>query len=323
MAMTKGDAAAVRPPESPLVTTDDGVHRPTDAIICATCFETSSAKGPPIHGEDGINLRDRYAHRPKTYLGLCTNNSPNFFQSLGPNSFQGAGSLLIMMEQAHKYMAEILRRMALGNMKTIQPKRKHVNNFSDYCDEYFRRTVYTADCVSWYKTQDRVTALWPGSSVHALHALESVRLDDFGWFGNGSTAGETNVVEKTEALTWCLDGTNFLGEPVDGKETGSDEIKEIPERDDGNCNDMKHGFQRSSEPKEVAESTVQTGVKRSKEAVGLEHVSADAGAFMPLLERCVAHLPRKIIDSASYRSTHAEPVHSLCLSTQRRLEERQ
>lgn len=221
------------------VVTSDGVHRPVDAIICATGFETSPGAGFPIYGEDGINLREKYAYRPKTYLGLCTNNFPNFFQSLGPNSFQGAGSLLIMIEQAHKYMAQILKRMAYGNLKTMQPKRKQVLNFTNFCDEYFQQTVYSADCVSWYKTPltdvadkskggMRVTALWPGSSIHALRALESVRWDDyelgnvddndFGWFGNGTTAGDTGVSADTDALTWYLNGTNFLDQPVCIKE---------------------------------------------------------------------------------------------------------
>ncbi|KIV89327.1 hypothetical protein PV10_08903 [Exophiala mesophila] len=215
------------------ITTADGVYRQVDAIICATGFETSPGQGFPIYGEDGVNLREKYAVRPKTYLGLCTNNFPNFFQSLGPNSFQGAGTLLVMMEQAHKYMAQILRRMAYGDLKTIQPKKRQVENFTSYCDKYFENTVYTAGCASWYTTKlkdptgagngaTKVTALWPGSSVHYLRAMESVRWEDyelenidtsdFGWFGNGRTVGEVGVTQDAEALTWYLNQTNFLGD---------------------------------------------------------------------------------------------------------------
>lgn len=220
------------------VTTSDGVRRPVDAIICATGFETSPAFGFPIYGQDGVNLRKKYETRAKTYLGLCTNNFPNFFQSLGPNSFQGAGSLLIMMEYAHRYMAEILRRLAYGNVKTIQPKRRQVENFTNYCDEYFKSTVYSADCVSWYKTASadatskeqkaaRVTALWPGSSLHALHALRSVRWEDFemetcdgnefGWFGNGWSVDEKDIGTDVEALTWYLKEAQTLDDPLGGK----------------------------------------------------------------------------------------------------------
>ncbi|KAH7141757.1 hypothetical protein EDB81DRAFT_843287 [Dactylonectria macrodidyma] len=216
------------------ITTTHGVRRPIDAIICATGFETSPRFGFPIFGRDGVNLREKNAIRPKSYLSLCTDNFPNFFQSLGPNSFQGAGSLLLMMEQTHIYMGKILQRMAYGNVKTIVPKRKQVENFTNYCDEYFQKTVYTTDCVSWYKAappgssvkeqqEARVTALWPGSSVHAMKALESVRWEDyemetydgndFGWFGNGLTEGDQNVdPDHIEQLTWYLNDTRFLHE---------------------------------------------------------------------------------------------------------------
>lgn len=131
------------------------------------------------------------------------------------NSKQGAGSLLVILEHAHLYMSQILRRLAYGNIKTIEPKRKQVENFTNYCDEYFKCTVYTTDCVSWYKAPPRpgasveeqknarITALWPGSSVHAVKALELVRWEDyemetvndndFGWFVNGWTLGDQKV----------------------------------------------------------------------------------------------------------------------------------
>lgn len=211
------------------VITADGTKRPVDAIICATGFDTSPGQGFPIYGRDGINLREKYRIRPKTYLGLCTDNFPNFFQSLGPNTWQGGGSLLIMMEYAHNYMGQILRKLAYGNIKTIEPKRKQVENFTNYCDEYFKRTVFSANCVSWYKTttaagEPRVTALWPGSSIHALKVLEAPRWEDFemeasdgndfGWFGNGWTMGEKDTGDNKEALTWYLNNTKFLDEPL-------------------------------------------------------------------------------------------------------------
>ena len=224
------------------IITDDGKHRPVDAIICATGFQTSPGGGFPILGRGGVNLRHRYAQRPETYLGLCTDGFPNFFQSLGPNSFQGAGSLLVMMEQVHGYVAEILGRMAYDNIGIVEPKRKHVQNFTAYAEKYFERTVYTADCASWYKSpppgkessasleerkRGRVTALWPGSSLHATKAMSKVRWEDFettpydgnefGWFGNGCILGETGGNVQTEAVTWYLNETGFVDDIGIGK----------------------------------------------------------------------------------------------------------
>ncbi|KAE8408281.1 hypothetical protein BDV37DRAFT_296468 [Aspergillus pseudonomiae] len=208
----------------------DGKHRPVDAIVCATGFETSPGSGFPILGRQGVNLRQRYAECPETYLGLCTDGFPNFFQSLGPNSFQGAGNLLITIEQTHLYISEILTRMAYDNIGLVEPKRSQVENFTKYAEEYFKRTVYSAECASWYKSsppgtspqaqkRGRVAALWPGSSLHAIRALRRVRWEDFevspydgndfGWFGNGWTVKE-KAPHVDDGMTPYLDHTGFV-----------------------------------------------------------------------------------------------------------------
>ncbi|CBF87325.1 hypothetical protein AN9282.2 [Aspergillus nidulans FGSC A4] len=211
------------------ITTSCGTHRPVDVIVCATGFQIGG--GFPVIGRDGVNLRDKYRQRAETYLGLATDGFPNFFQSLGPNSFQGAGNLLIMMEQIHSYLAQLISRMAYDNIGLVEPKRAQVERFTNYCDTYFDRTVYSADCVSWYKSsppgasledrkKGRVTTLWPGSSLHCLKALEKVRWEDyklqpydgneFGWFGNGWTVAERQEQVDAATLTPYLDTTDFI-----------------------------------------------------------------------------------------------------------------
>jgi len=215
------------------IVTKDGIRRPIDAIVCATGFHTAPGSGFPIYGRDGINLREKTRIHPKSYLGLSTDNFPNFFQSLGPNTFPGTGNLLIMIEHTHQYIAKILHRFAYGAVRTIEPKRRQVDNFTNFCDQYFKKTVYTEDCVSWYKAPprnpggaERITALWPGSSIHAVRALSEVRWDDydieyqddddFGWFGDGSTLGEADprIASNLEDLTWYINKTGFLHNPL-------------------------------------------------------------------------------------------------------------
>lgn len=258
------------------VITADGTKREVDTIICATGFDTSPGQGFPIYGRDGINLREKYRIRPKTYLGVCTDNFPNFFQSLGPNTWQGGGSLLIMMETVHDYMGQILRKLAYGNITTIEPKRKQVENFTNYCDEYFKRTVFSANCVSWYKTttaagEPRVSALWPGSSLHGVKVFETPRWEDFemesydgndfGWFGNGWTMGEKQQGDNRESLTWYLNNTKFLHEPL------------VPE-------EPKEMAEQAIIPKEVAqqepeEQVVKEQVVKEKEATNQDTAQSE------------------------------------------------
>lgn len=215
------------------IVTYDGMHHPVDAIVCATGFLTSAgARGFPIIGRDGTNLRERYLQRSETYLGLATDNFPNFFQSLGPNAFQGAGNLLIMIEAIHHYVGQIIEKMAYGNVGIVEPKPESVQAFTNHCEEYFKRTVYIEECDSWYKSsppgatreerrRGQVTAIWPGSSLHAINALKTVRWEDFvtkpydgntfGWFGNGWTMAEKDPKrEEIESFSWYLNKTNIL-----------------------------------------------------------------------------------------------------------------
>ncbi|KAL4967067.1 flavin-containing monooxygenase [Aspergillus stella-maris] len=211
------------------VVTACGKHRPVDAIVCATGFQIGG--GFPILGRRGVNLREKYNERPQTYLGLATDGFPNFFQSLGPNSFQGAGNLLITMEQIHSYVAQILSRMAYDNIGLVEPKPAQVEGFTRFCEAYFKRTVYSEKCASWYKTSPpgasleeretgQVTTLWPGSSLHCLKALERVRWEDYnlhtydgnemGWLGNGWTMAERQEQVDGVAMTDYLDYTEFV-----------------------------------------------------------------------------------------------------------------
>jgi cation diffusion facilitator CzcD-associated flavoprotein CzcO len=215
------------------ITTTDGVHRAVDSIICATGFDTSYRGRFPIYGRGGVNLRERYNKRQETYLSLAVDDFPNFFQSLGPNAGLGNGSLLVVIEAVCLYVAQILEKMAKGNVKTIEPKQKAVQNFTNYCDAFFKRTVFSAECGSWYKSappnateeerkQGRVTALWPGSSIHAARTLEKVRFEDFemttvddnefGWIGDGWSAAER--ANDAEGLSWYINNTTFTHHPL-------------------------------------------------------------------------------------------------------------
>ena len=65
-----------------------------------------------------------------------------------------------------------------------------------------RDTIWKSGCRSWYKSHTvdgRVSALWPGSSLHYLEAMQYIRADDFdveyagnrfAWLGNGFSQTE-------------------------------------------------------------------------------------------------------------------------------------
>ncbi|KAK5086640.1 hypothetical protein LTR05_003808 [Lithohypha guttulata] len=242
------------------IITSDGKNRPVDAIVCATGFDTSFQGRFPVIGRNGQNLQDRYRARAETYLSIGTDNFPNYFQSLGPNSGVGNGNLLMIIEAVQDYVGQILRKMATGHVRTIEPKAKAVKNFTDYCDAFFKRTVFSAECGSWYKSsppwvtdpeerkRGRVSAIWPGSSIHAIKALSAPRWEDFemttvddnefGWFGDGWGIAERN--QDLEGLSWYLNDTKFTHEDLK-VETKAEEVSSEQKLSDGDLHKDKAG----------------------------------------------------------------------------------
>ena len=217
-ALTQDNVSFVSEPiskvtESGIVTTD-GTLRKVDAIICATGFDTSFAQRFPIYGIDGLDLNAKWQKYPDTYLSMSTSGVPNLFIAHGPSSGLGVGSLTIVLERTCDYVCSVISKMQKDRVATIQPKREACDSFRVYCENWFKKTVFSLPCRSWYKrgtTDGPVTALWPGSALHFVKALEKPRFEDYeytyvhgcdtAWLGNGFTVSERDFVsDKSQYL---------------------------------------------------------------------------------------------------------------------------
>ncbi|BDD61661.1 hypothetical protein MAP00_006699 [Monascus purpureus] len=195
------------------ILTADGKHHPIDVLVCATGFDTTFSPRFSIIGRGGVSLSDRWKDTPETYLSLATDGFPNYFISLGPNAALGEGNLLLLVEKSIDYFTECLKKMQRDNIRSMSPRLEAVQRFTKHCDQYFSRTVFNMKCRSWYKggSEDgRVTALWPGSSLHSLKALKFPRWEDWeyeyvnnnpnGWIGDGWTENEKNKTINVDYL---------------------------------------------------------------------------------------------------------------------------
>ncbi|GAA6008727.1 flavin-containing monooxygenase [Rhodotorula paludigena] len=184
----------------------EGNHREYDTIVCATGFDTSYRPRIPIIGRNGSNVQDLWTNVPAHYLSMAIGpDHPNFFVINGPNSSLGSGSLLLLFEKEVDYIAKCIDKMCREEIRTMSVKQEAVNDWMEYTHTYFQRTVFATKCRSWYKRgleEGAVVALWPGSALHAVEALEHPRYEDFdytlaspsknrfGWAGNGWTTTE-------------------------------------------------------------------------------------------------------------------------------------
>jgi cation diffusion facilitator CzcD-associated flavoprotein CzcO len=113
-----------------------------DALVCATDF---NAVGPPpfaVTGRNGASLVERYKPYPETYLSMAIDGFPNYFMMLGPNAGVCSGSLTMILEMEGDYVTKCIRKLQKEDYVTMTPKRERVKDFSQYIDEYFKKTVH-------------------------------------------------------------------------------------------------------------------------------------------------------------------------------------
>jgi cation diffusion facilitator CzcD-associated flavoprotein CzcO len=188
----------------------DNDEQPVDVLICATGFDTSYKPGFSLTGSTGESLNDAWASECRSYLGMATPGFPNYFMFMGPNSPVGNGPFLIAVEAQADYMLKMMNRWQTENIKSFSPKDAAVDDFVEFTQKWMESAIWREDCRSWYKNNSvsgKVTALWPGSSMHYLEAVAEPRYDDwdftytgnrFAYLGNGFSQAE-----KDKTADWA------------------------------------------------------------------------------------------------------------------------
>ncbi|KAI0741361.1 FAD/NAD-P-binding domain-containing protein [Daedaleopsis nitida] len=207
------------------IETADGAHQDLDVVFCATGYDTSFQLPFEIVGRLGATLNARWRPHPQTYLTMCVDGFPNMFTILGPNSATGSGSMLVMIEYEVMYVVQAVLKMQRERLRSIEVKREALEDFDQYIDAYFPKTVYSDKCRSWYKMgqeDGRIVGLWPGSALAMVKAITHPRWEDFDyervddttnrfyWFGDGQTYNEKTL---TGDRAWYLSEA-FLDIPL-------------------------------------------------------------------------------------------------------------
>lgn len=183
----------------------DGTTVQLDTLICATGFQASAPPPFDVVGRRGKTIAQKFTPFPQTYLSMATDGFPNYFMMLGPNSAIGTGSLTMMIENEGDYIIKCIRKMQKEDIRSMEVKPRMVENFSQIIDAYFKRTVYLDECNSWYRSKagsgNRITGLWPGSTLHAIETFRSPRWEDFDYVYEGEQVGLT-----VNRLAWLGNG---------------------------------------------------------------------------------------------------------------------
>ncbi|KAL4796343.1 hypothetical protein BDV19DRAFT_388479 [Aspergillus venezuelensis] len=207
------------------IVTKDGIERQVDIVICSTGANVDHAPPFPIIA-NGLNLQSAWKHDgyfgfPYNYLGVATPGFPNLLWIGGPNATGHGGSVPNSIENQIVYIAKIIRKVRAQGIKSFAPSKAATDDFIEYADNFFPRTVWTENCSSWYnggRPGARIHGLFPGSAASLNYIRRDPRWEDFkweynsesgnrfAWFGNGWTTRE-----KTEGA----DLTGHLRRPGD------------------------------------------------------------------------------------------------------------
>ena len=201
------------------IVTVDGVEREVDIVICSTGANVDHAPAFSIVGENGVDLkfawkRDGLFGFPYSYLGLATPGFPNLLWIGGPYSSGHGGTVPNSIENQIVYVAKVLRKIRGQGIKSIAPSKQATDDFVEYSDTFYPRTVWTGNddssdksknCRSWYnggQPGGRVHGLFPGSATHSNIIRRDPRWEDFeytyvnpsgnrfAYFGNGWSVRE-------------------------------------------------------------------------------------------------------------------------------------
>ena len=124
-----------------------------DVIVYATGYEamTGSLLRMDIRGRDGQSLKDKWqeGHNVKTYLGIMTENFPNFFMITGPQSPSVLTNMPSAVEQHVDWIDNCIAHMEERNLQTIEATTQAEEAWDKQCEDIGNTTLYP-HTDSWY-----------------------------------------------------------------------------------------------------------------------------------------------------------------------------
>jgi cyclohexanone monooxygenase len=124
---------------------------PVDALVLATGFDamTGSVAKIDIRGRDSMQLNEKWAAGPRTYLGLMSAGFPNLFLITGPGSPSVLSNMIVSIEQHVEWITDCLSAMRRDNHATIEASVEAEDNWVAHVNEVAHGTLYP-QANSWY-----------------------------------------------------------------------------------------------------------------------------------------------------------------------------
>ncbi len=122
-----------------------------DAIVFATGFDamTGAIVAVDITGRNGVELVQKWADGPKTYLGLMVEGFPNMFTVTGPGSPSVLSNMAVSIEQHVDWICDCLDHLRKRDLAVIEPTPTAEAAWVQHVNDYGDITLYPR-ANSWY-----------------------------------------------------------------------------------------------------------------------------------------------------------------------------
>jgi cyclohexanone monooxygenase len=122
-----------------------------DLIIFAIGFDAMT--GPfleiDIRGRAGLELREKWAAGPRTYLGLTVAGFPNLFLVTGPGSPGVLSNMVVSIEQHVGWLADCIAHLRAEGLDVVEATAEAEEGWVTHVNEVADATLYP-QATSWY-----------------------------------------------------------------------------------------------------------------------------------------------------------------------------
>lgn len=180
----------------------DGQLHEVDILACATGFKLAFTPRFDVIGVDGARMADEFQPEPRVYLSVTVPRFPNYFIVNGVRGQWASGTALPAHEMSVEYILKCAKKIQAEGIRALEVKEEAVTQLYEHIDTWHQRSVWNADCKSWYKNNIRGGKLWiwAGSALHYLKTMMEPRFEHynlrywsqnmFAFLGNGRTEPE-------------------------------------------------------------------------------------------------------------------------------------
>lgn len=105
-----------------------------DVLIYGTGFQANDLLMPlpgVIKGKNGITLKEKWAGKPRAWMGMTVPEFPNFCMLYGPNTNLGHNSIVFMMECQMDYIVKLITHAVENEKKAFDTDQDAYDQIND------------------------------------------------------------------------------------------------------------------------------------------------------------------------------------------------